>query len=551
MRKENTKNINYFDRKLVGGAISQKGINYQIIVCIKYIFDFLNDINFKSISIEQYDDFAINMKDNLILCQVKSVCFNMSDVRIFINEHCDEIKKRILICSAFTNDVCNLITKRMWLEQYQKIEPSNYEIVLKEYQNEIAKYNINYDNFINIKLDTISYNEAETIAKNTINEWSKENAISINTEKLFTDMYREISKLGSSRGSLLKERINELINQCIETENTIFTSLDVMENKDLNNTRQIYYIKDSKDNKNNIFIPKLKYWDDILLYNKPMIPLNFDEEPFDSVMPCLDIKVLNNSSKLLLLDELIIEVISSNPDPSPLLYINGNKVNDYARQIELNNAGWGKIKNLNIKINCNTNYCENFDEFYAEEYIGDFIHTKNVDLTKMLHKITKIDFENFEQEYYKFYENSIECQAMQEKILKKYLGEYSSGKAYVNGIIDFYSDTIEECDKHFTLKFSCLVNLYLNILGGAYFSPSYQYDIELPAEGSNYVVKKCISQKIEPNGADRFNLKIHCEKSSRHLFNIYLQDISKKRIEVEKNVQLNICNPRSAHINYG
>ncbi len=40
MRKENTKNINYFDRKLVGGAISQKGINYQIIVCIKYIFDF-------------------------------------------------------------------------------------------------------------------------------------------------------------------------------------------------------------------------------------------------------------------------------------------------------------------------------------------------------------------------------------------------------------------------------------------------------------------------------------------------------------------------------
>ncbi|MEZ3425467.1 MAG: hypothetical protein K1W39_17490, partial [Lachnospiraceae bacterium] len=124
-------------------------------------------------------------------------------------------------------------------------------------------------------------------------------------------------------------------------------------------------------------------------------------------------------------------------------------------------------------------------------------------------------------------------------------------KRHVNGIIDFYSDTIEECDKHFTLKFSCLVNLYLNILGGAYFSPSYQYDIELPAEGSNYVVKKCISQKIEPNGADRFNLKIHCEKSSRHLFNIYLQDISKKRIEVEKNVQLNICNPRSAHINYG
>ncbi len=53
------------------------------------------------------------MKDNLILCQVKSVCFNMSDVRIFINEHCDEIKKRILICSAFTNDVCNLMTKRM------------------------------------------------------------------------------------------------------------------------------------------------------------------------------------------------------------------------------------------------------------------------------------------------------------------------------------------------------------------------------------------------------------------------------------------------------
>ena len=541
------KEQNYFSKKLTGGAINQRGVKYQIYVCIKYIFDFLDDTTFRSILIEQDDDFTIDKGNEKILCQVKSTCYDMNNVKKILGGYCD--RKRNLICSAFTDDVKNLIYKKEWYENKRNSALCDEENILKEYKYEIEKNHIKYEDFNNTKLVTISYDYAKEIAKSAIFEWKKKNNMSLDIDKLFDVLYHEISILGSSRGSLSKNRIYEIIEQCIDRENTISTSLDIMENKDFFNEedipqeRWINYIQKSEDNIFSI-IPKLQYWEDILLMHKPMNPLFYEIEPFKWDLPNFDIKVLNNSDTSLFLTEIIFEVKTSTLNPSPLIFIVGCGSEMRARHIELSNDGWGEIRNLKMKINCDTKFNENFDEFTAEEYIGNFLTDKKVDLTNMLHKITKIDFENFDCEYNKPYNNG-EYKIYCEQLLKKYFGKYSSGKAFVNGILEFDADTIEKENRHFTLKFSSWINLYENTLAGAFVEPSSQYYIELPVEGSNYVIRKSISQELHPSKADRFNLKIYCEKSSAHVLNIYLKDISGKKIEVKKNVHLNICIPRS------
>ena len=155
---------NYFDRKLVGGAINQKGINYQIYVCIKYIFDFLDDANFTAISVEQYDDFAIVKENEMIFCQVKSVCYGMKDVRKFLNGDYDSrIKQKILICSAYNNEVHSLIEKRRWLEH--RIKNSwlhDEERILEDYKKEI---------------ETKAQEQRDAQAKATADYWANVNKI--------------------------------------------------------------------------------------------------------------------------------------------------------------------------------------------------------------------------------------------------------------------------------------------------------------------------------------------------------------------------------------
>lgn len=546
---------NYFDKKLVGGAINQRGINYQIYVCIKYIFDFLDDADFMAISVEQYDDFAIVKKNEIILCQVKSICYDMKDVRKFLNgNYNSRVKQKNLICSAFSNEVHGLIEKRRWFEYRIK---NNWlhdeESILKDYKKEIEKYVIDYDKFNSTKLDTIPCDYAETISINSVMKWAQKNNIAINADKLIEALYHEISVLGSSRGLLYKNRVYEIINRCMDRENAISTSLDIMENEDIFNEhhipqeRWLYYIQESKDNMYSI-IPKLQYWENIIFNNKPMSPIFFYWEPFKWELPNLDIKVLNNSDNTLFITEIIMEISSSILNSSPLIFIRGHGTDTNARHLDLNNDGWGKIKNLKIKINCNTIFNEKFDEFSAEEYIGDIEAEKNIDISNMLYNITKINFEDFDSAFEEL-KKSVKCyseyEIRREELFDRYFGEYKSGKVYVNGLLDFEANAIEENDRHYTLKFSSWIYLYQDFWPALPAPPSYQYDIELPVQGNNYIVKKTISQVLKSGEADRFDLKIHCTKSSNHIMDIYLKDINGNKIEVKKNVHLNICIPRS------
>lgn len=525
----------YFDKKLIGGAVSQRGINFQILICIKYIFDFFDDIDFMGVSIEQHDDFEIITKNQTVSCQVKSTCYDIKDIKRYLDECSNDTKKKILICSAFSNEVHNLIEKKIWFEyRIKNTWLHDEEKILLDYKEEVEKKGISFDVFSKVKLDTIPCDYAETIAISSITLWAQKNNIAISTYKLMYALYHEISVLGALRNTLTRDRICEIVNECVENKDGVNTSLCVMENIDILNEhnipqdRWLYYVEENR-NGNLSIVPKLQYWDEIVLENKPMHPVDFYWEPFKWDFPNLDIKVLNNSNSTLYLTKVIFEIKSSIFNPSPILFIKSTNV----RHIALYNDGWGTIKKLKIKINCEPTYNENFEEFGAEEYIGDFTESKNIDISGMLGRLTGIDFDYFDVACKKLSKKKNhffdEYDKMRAKLFKEYLGEYANGLAYINGLIDFESDTAIESDKHYVLKFSCWTFLYEISWVGAPAPPSYQYDIELPVEGENYIVEKSISQVLKSGDADRFNLKVHCEKSSNHFLNVYLKSIDEKK----------------------
>ena len=94
-------------------------------------------------------------------------------------------------------------------------------------------------------------------------------------------------------------------------------------------------------------------------------------------------------------------------------------------------------------------------------------------------------------------------------------------------------------------QFSAVVDLYDYSYCGVPAPPSYQYDIELRVCGESYTVRKPISQVLKPGEIDRFNVRIHCEKSARHIMDVCLMDITGRRIQVGKKIQLDITVPRS------
>ena len=553
----------YFSRKLIGGAISQRGFRYQTLVAIKYLMEGMNDTSFIGIGIEQEDDFTLYFQDtSTVCCQVKSVIYNMGALRKYLHSESSSSHSRVLICSGFSNDVQSLLEEREWYERRMTNNGSwsfrSKEELTEDYKVQLKKKNIDFDCFQSTKLDSIPADYAETNARSAISTWVQKNKRSINAEDLFESLYFEISRLASARGMINRSAVLEMIDHCVETREDIYGYLSLMESHDSGSEhltprdRWIYYTENRTADRITI-CPSMHYWDTILYNQNPMTQISYIWEPFAWEFPNLDIKVLNNPNDTLYLTDSVFEVVSSRLDPSPILYIKHPAFSSNKRHLALYNDGWGSLKNVSIRINSSPVQNADFENFGASENLGVIEQYQNIDLTQMLHTLTGIDFKEFDQairgiggrSFDDIYSSEFLDVERNPKLFRKYLGAYKNGFAYVNGVLEFDADTIEEKNKRYSIKFSAKVDLYDYSYCGIPAPPSYQYDIQLRVHGDSYAVRKPISQVLKPGEIDRFNVRIHCDKSARHIMNVSLRDITGRKIAVEKNIQLDMIVPRS------
>lgn len=562
---------NYFSRNLTGGAISQRGFRYQTLVSIKYLIDSLDDPDFEALAAEQEDDFSLIFSNRSVQCQVKSILLDLRGLRNYLNSVRSISTPKALIYSAFSNDIHSLLETRKWyefrIENHRFRRWENTDELTRSYIEQLAKKQIDFQSFQSTVLDAIPVDYSEAIVKNAITVWAKANQRNINIEKFMQSLYVEISKIAAHRGILKRSEIINIADRCTETRRDVCVALDLMESDNLStrddvpSNRWISYTE-RRVSGCMCIQPVLRYWDEILSGLKPMFPISYTYEPFASELPNLDIKVLNNSDQTLYLTAIELGVACSKPNPSPLLYLKKPDLSSNKRHLALHNEGWGTLENSRIQINVTPVETSDFSSYGASEDLGTIEGYRNIDLTGMLQTLTGIDFDLFDKALAREYqrhrthnrhrlfgadwdEDSWNNPKRYAGLFRQYLGQYSKGIAYINGVLDFDADTIEAQKCHYSIKFSAPIFLYDYSLAGAPFPPSYQYDISLQVSGENYTVRKAISQELKPGEIDRFNLRIHCHQSSRHVMDICLIDITGRRIPIEHNVQLDMCIPRS------
>lgn len=214
-------NKDYFSRLKTGGSNLSSGIAYQDNISLFYLFENINNPQFKAITFETNDDFTI-IYDSYELCiQVKKTPFSCSQVNaILANGYsCKNDKKRYrLVSSSVDEKFQSILNKRKQLENAEKFSKKEEFLQIKnEFRQIIRKVGIDYDKFIKVEFDIIPLEYIDEVIKFKIYRWSVKNNISIEVDDLFEKLIAKIStSLRINRGSLNYDYIEYIARKCLK-----------------------------------------------------------------------------------------------------------------------------------------------------------------------------------------------------------------------------------------------------------------------------------------------------------------------------------------------
>lgn len=283
-------------------------------------------------------------------------------------------------------------------------------------------------------------------------------------------------------------------------------------------------------------VPRMGYLDDVAK-GRVIDPSAYFWNPFKCQFPSLDVMLVNNSGKTLVLSEAVIEVASSRPDFSPVVVIPSNT---WDMKLVIKNEGWGKISSASLRCNLlPTNPVgympdppiddiEVRDPFTHEFVLGDFAESVEVDLRDAIgdlgvNLVAIANAPKRSQQMYAFRA----MQAGEDVALAKHMGRFPemeddsawapfpNGYVVVVGRLDFDSMNAEGMETHFSLPIRARVFMF-HMRYDLPMPPSYQYSAELEHTGTNYEVRVKLSQTLKAGEADRFTIRLSCTQSAFH-----------------------------------
>lgn len=265
------------------------------------------------------------------------------------------------------------------------------------------------------------------------------------------------------------------------------------------------------------------------------------DEKYSSItapFPILDVKVINNSKKTIVLDKISVIVISSTPDDRPLIHIVTSTGSwDGLFKIYFVNEGWGIWDSLEINFNLHKKPStkEGFnDENQNYSYfikIPFFEKTEKMDLSEYLAK-EGVEFDSTE--------GNKEIKSTGPFKYKD--SEYGPYCAIMEGEV-ILKDTENKILQN--IHFSARIPLTMKDVGGG-LAVFDTYNLLLQNEGSNYKIDYPISISLLPNEPERILLILKASKTSNHKFKIKLENINDVNIE-SKIINLEIFVPKSSN----
>ena len=283
-------------------------------------------------------------------------------------------------------------------------------------------------------------------------------------------------------------------------------------------------------------VPRMGYLDDVAKA-RLIDPSAYFWDPFKCQFPSLDVMLVNNSGKTLVLSEAVIEVASSRPDFSPVIVIPSNT---WDMKLVIKNEGWGKISNAVLRCNLlptkpvgympdpPIDDIEVREPFTHEFALGDFAESVELDLRDALGDLG-VNLEAISNAP-KRSQQMYALRAMhtgEDVTFAKHMGRFPdmkddtawapfpNGYVVVAGLLDFDSMNAEGVETQYSLPIRARVFMF-NMRYDLPMPPSYQYSAELEHTGTNYEVPVKLSQVLKAGEADRFTVRLSCTQSALH-----------------------------------
>jgi hypothetical protein len=305
--------------------------------------------------------------------------------------------------------------------------------------------------------------------------------------------------------------------------------------------------------------PSMPYLD-LIKSGGPIEPISYTWVPFEWDFPKLDVKIVNNSEKTILLTEAVFQIEKSQVDPTPVLLIKPDKFRSNALHFYLLNEGWGKA--VNLKVHCNLIplgpggfATGSWEKPYKHTLnVGDVEEDFNIDVssafvvegvdTMGLNSLQILSRSGDEIKYIDGDGSEITTtpEAFKQK-RNSYFGKFKEGGALVCGEMYYTRTNRDGSSVEERLKFSTIVYLFNKHLAGVPRPPSYAYGVRFREQGDNYECRVNISQEIKPQETDRFTIKVGVGKSSYHKFMLSL--LANNIVTGVDSVEMEIFVPRS------
>ena len=370
--------------------------------------------------------------------------------------------------------------------------------------------------------------------------------ISNNIFKIAENLMRIETSIADIKDSITQEAMQimkkmEHLQRTNSSSNDIFVSITSFsrESTDDSNCKKQELNLEYVHNRDNsaINIKPLMGYLDKLNSSEPITQISYLWEPFNWHLPSFDFKLVNNTNDILYVTEILFKNINSAVDTSPILIMPTSGCHANARHILVKNDGWGKIKNLRMRLSaCPVNSKEDINHDIAklshELLIGDVEREVNIDISDVLLDYGLISSLN-DLHLHKdiLYDNHLEYNQHTFDFSKVY-GEFNYEGVNYTGEIQTYAT-----------KFEAIVYLYDWNLAAMPAPPSYFYDVKFRTNGKNYNVYKSVSQVLNPKEHDRFVVTIGLDKSSYHEFEIHV--VTNLGTIIFPNVTLHAFVPRS------
>ncbi|SDD55216.1 hypothetical protein SAMN05428987_5261 [Paenibacillus sp. CF095] len=209
----------YFSPILSGGAVNSKGISYQDLVSLLYLFKHINNQEFLEITFESYDDFTLIMENHEVFVQVKNTHLSVAQIQKILKTKSEISKyrsiKHVVVASGYNSKCRILLDNLKSLNNFRKTNRKEDE--KDKYSAEFHKKleGIDPELFEQCKFEEVSRDQVIQAIKFYMYDWTIRQHWEVDIDDWFNNLITRISvDLRPFRGSLKRKEIEDLAINC-------------------------------------------------------------------------------------------------------------------------------------------------------------------------------------------------------------------------------------------------------------------------------------------------------------------------------------------------